>query len=122
MPAFSIADLAGELSWPASAHAGLVELAGGLGSPQAADGDGVDLVARVAPDLVVLVSGAGLGVLSAVRLAERALGGVRLVVYLNHFAPADEVHAANLRWLGRHSSAPVVVTVAELVERLAAPA
>jgi len=120
MPPFSIADLAGELSWPASAQAGLVELAGGLGSPQAADGDGVDLVARVAPDLVVLVSGAGLGALGAVRLAERALGGARLAVYLNHFAPADELHAANLRWLGEHCSAPVAVTPVELVEQLAA--
>jgi dethiobiotin synthetase len=52
---------------------GLVETAGGVRSPQADDGDVLDLVAAIAPDHVILVADAGLGTINAVRLSVAAL-------------------------------------------------
>lgn len=115
---FSLADLVGEMWWPTATDVGLVEQAGGLGSPQAADGDGVDLVKLLAPDRVVLVAPSGLGTLSHIRLALRALGSHAAVVFLNHFDGDDEVHAANRRWLGAHEDVAVVVDPQALADEL----
>jgi dethiobiotin synthetase len=112
---FSLADLVAETSWPPATQVGLVELAGGLGSPQASDGDGVDLVDLFAPDLVVLVAAAGLGTLSHINLARRALAGRAVGIYLNGFDPADEVHAANRRWLASNTDLSVTVRPDHLV-------
>ena len=65
-PPFTLADLERELRWPARSPGsrptvGVLEIAGGVRSPQAADGDAVDLVARLRPDDVVVVADAGLG-------------------------------------------------------------
>jgi dethiobiotin synthetase len=54
---FSLDDLMGELRWPSGVDVGLVECAGGVGSPQATYGDGVDVVKWLAADSVVLVAG-----------------------------------------------------------------
>ena len=70
---FTVADLMAELRWPAGAHVGLVEGAGGPRSPLAADGDNVDLARALRPDSVVLVAGAGLGTLNATLLSAAAL-------------------------------------------------
>jgi dethiobiotin synthetase len=113
---FTLADLVSELHWPHGTHVGLVEQAGGLGSPQAGDGDGADMVDLLQPDRVVLVAGAGLGTLSNIRLAARALSGHPLVVFLNRFDPGDELHAANRRWLIEHNNLAVAVATAELAE------
>ena len=113
---FSLDDLFGELRWPPGADVGLVECAGGVGSPQAANGDGAEVVERLAADTVVLVAGAGLGALNDVRLAARALSGHPLVVYLNHFGPDDEVHVRNRRWLADRDGLVVAVNVAQLAE------
>ncbi len=49
LPPFSVADLVGELRWPTErVQVGVVELAGGVRSPQAADGDVTDLAAALA--------------------------------------------------------------------------
>ncbi|HUB70051.1 MAG TPA: dethiobiotin synthase [Acidimicrobiales bacterium] len=111
---FGLAQLAAEISWPAGAAIGLVEMAGGLGSPQASDGDAVDFVQLLAPDCLVLVSGAGLGCLTNIRLAERALGERQFVVYLNYFDEHDAAHAANQRWLESHTSTAVCTSVGQL--------
>ncbi len=100
---FSLADLVGEISWPGATDCGLVELAGGIGSPQACDGDGIDLVNMLQPDQVVLVAAAGLGTLSNISLAARALGDRGLIVHLNWFDAFDEVHTANRGWLATHT-------------------
>ncbi len=113
---FSLDDLLGELHWPTGADMGLVECAGGVGSPQANDGDGVDVVERLAADSVVLVAGAGLGALNDVRMAARALSGHPLVVYLNQFDPEDELHVRNRRWLDEHDDLFVVVGIAQLAD------
>jgi dethiobiotin synthetase len=119
-PSFSIADLVSDLRWPADgADIGLVETAGGVRSPLAADGDCLDLCAALSPDVVVLVAHAGLGTINAVRLSTTAveavigLAGGRSaapIVVLNRFDNADPLHTRNLRWLREHDDYQVVVT------------
>ena len=113
---FSLDDLLRELRWPPGVDVGLVECAGGVGSPQADDGDGADLVERLAPELVVVVAGAGLGTLNEVRLAARALSGHPLFVYLNRYDGGDEVHVRNRRWLAEREYLLVTVSGGELAE------
>jgi dethiobiotin synthetase len=53
-PPFTIQDLTSELRWPADAvDVGLVETAGGVRSPLAADGDCLALCAALDPDVVL---------------------------------------------------------------------
>ncbi len=107
-PAPTVADLVGELAWPARAvDVGLVETAGGVRSPQADDGDVIDLAAAIAPDHLVLIADAGLGTINMVRLAMAALDDIlgdkrhrpAPVVVLNRFDPASDLHRRNLAWL-----------------------
>jgi len=102
-PPFSVAELARGLAWPSDGDVGLVESAGGLRSPLAADGDTVDLLGAIRPDVVVLVADAGLGTINAVRLCLDALDGAStvpaLVVVLNRFCESEPLHGANLQWL-----------------------
>jgi dethiobiotin synthetase len=101
-PRFAIGDLVAELTWPVGpVDVGLVETAGGVRSPLAADGDAVSLATALEPDLVMLVADAELGTLNLVRLSAEALREVpaRLVVVLNRFDPATELHGLNRDWL-----------------------
>jgi dethiobiotin synthetase len=111
LPPFSVADLLDEMAWPAQrVGVGVVELAGGIRSPQAGDGDSVDMVAALGPDVVVLVSDAGLGTVNAVRLSMDALSttsaahsGSSTVVVLNRFDGRHDLHRRNRQWLAeRH--------------------
>jgi dethiobiotin synthetase len=111
-PTITVADLVDELVWPAGTTLGLVETAGGVRSPIAHDADNADLAARLAPDLVVLVADAGLGTISAVRLAASALTAP--VVVLNRFDPADDLHRRNRAWLAERDGFAVVVDPAAL--------
>ena len=120
LPPISLDDILRELCWPPGVDLGLVECAGGVASPQAADADVVDLVERLAPDLALLVAGAGLGALNDVRLAARALAGHPLVVYLNHFDAGDELHVRNRRWLADRDGLFVTVRTDVLAEALLA--
>lgn len=97
--AFGVADLVAELEWPRDCDVGLVETAGGIRSPIAADGDCLDLVEQLAPEAVVLVADAGLGVINAVRLCLGALGRARPIVVLNRFDATHDLHRRNLAWL-----------------------
>ena len=104
MPPFTVSDLVGELAWPNDGvDVGLVETAGGVRSPQADDGDVCDMMAALAPDLVVLVADAGLGTISNIRLTMDALagvpGGVPVVVVLNRYDGRHEIHRRNYEWL-----------------------
>ena len=123
-PPFTLADLVAELRWPArrdgaGPSVGLVETAGGVRSPQAADGDAVGLAGLLRPDVVVLVADAGLGTINAVRLSLAALrsAGVpaasRPVVVLNRFAEGDDLHRRNRSWLADADGTDVVVTPGE---------
>ena len=103
-PAFAIGDLVTELRWPDEVvDVGLVETAGGVRSPLAADGDCLALCEAVAPDACVLVADAGLGTINAVVLSVDALCALDapILVVLNRFDPAVELHARNVEWLRR---------------------
>ena len=106
-----------------SLDVGLVELVGGVRSPIAHDGDGVDLIAALRPDLVVVVADAGLGTINAVRTTLDSLAGVGapIVVHLNRFDPSAELHARNRAWFadlwqGRKGAPTVTVDVADLAD------
>ena len=100
-PPFTIQDLMAELRWPDAVDVGLVETAGGMRSPLAADGDCLALCEALDPDVVVLVADAGLGTINAVRLTLNALGplAARAAVVLNRFDPQSDLHRRNLEWL-----------------------
>lgn len=116
-PTFGLAHLVDELAWSEGDGRGLVgvvETAGGLRSPQAHDGDGVELAAELGADLVVLVGDAGLGTINGVRLSVEALATAQLdgatVVVLNRFDPDDPLHVANRAWLEERYRLDVLVT------------
>ena len=113
---FTVADLIAEMHWPAEAvRMGVVETAGGVRSPQASDGDSTDLVAALAPDVVVLVADAGLGTINGVRLSMDALhtvtgamSSVLTVVALNRFDGHHDLHQRNRQWLAARCDYTVV--------------
>jgi len=119
-PSFSIATLIDELAWPSEAvDIGLVESAGGVRSPQAADGDVVSLCAALHPDLVLLVADAGLGTINAVRLTVGVLADQVVVVVLNRFDPANDLHVRNRDWLREEDGLHVVVVPGQDAELVA---
>jgi dethiobiotin synthetase len=100
-PPFTVADLAAEVAWPAGVDVGVVETAGGVLSPAAADGTSLDLAAALEPDELVLVADAGLGTINGVRLslaavaAHAGLAATPVVVVLNRYDDTDRLHRAN---------------------------
>jgi dethiobiotin synthetase len=112
---FTIADLVDELAWPAVVGVGLVEAAGGVRSPLAADGDAVAFAAALRPDRVILVADAGLGTINGVRLSVAALAPWPVTVVLNRFDPGDDLHVRNLEWLGGVDGYDVVTDAEDLV-------
>jgi dethiobiotin synthetase len=118
LPPFAVADLAREVQWPDRIDVGLVEAVGGPRSPLAADGDTVDLVAALAPDVVVIVAEAGLGVINAVRLSVAPFDGRQVVVALNRYDGTDDLHLRNRGWLSDRAGVEVVVAPDALATRL----
>jgi len=106
-------------SWPGRApDIGFVELAGGVRSPMAHDGDGVDLISALNPDIVLLVADAGLGTINSVRLSRAAISTAdapRTIVALNRYDDSVALHRDNRRWLITHDGVEVVVSIGELV-------
>ncbi|MDQ6617174.1 MAG: dethiobiotin synthase [Actinomycetota bacterium] len=117
-PAFTIADLAGELAWPDAVDIGLIEGVGGVRSPLAIDGDCVDLIAAVGPDVVALVAEAGLGTVNLVRMSTDGLRGSRVVVYLNWFDHGVDLHRRNREWLEERMDLTVESDLGLLHQRL----
>ena len=112
---FTVADLVGELAWPPAVGVGLVEAAGGVRSPVAADGDAVALAQALHPERVVLVADAGLGTINGVRLSADALAPWPVTVVLNRFDPADDLHLRNHEWLGGRDGYEVATEPDDLV-------
>ena len=119
---FTIDDLVRELRWPRGTAVGLVETAGGVRSPLAADGDNVALIDALAPALVLLVADAGLGTINLVRLSVGVLAPHRVVVALNRFDPADDLHARNRAWLSDNDALDVVTSPEEATSLVASRA
>ena len=127
LPPFTVAELVDEMVWPVDrVQVGVVETAGGVRSPQASDGDVVDLAAALAPDLVVLVSDAGLGTINGVRMSMDALaGGVSgdvggpvagTLVVLDRFDGHHDLHRRNREWLAGRDGYRVLVVPGEVSE------
>jgi dethiobiotin synthetase len=115
-PPVVLADLVDELAWPADEPAvRWVEAVGGVRSPIAEDGDTVDLCRALRPDLVVLDAPAALGPMGDVRLAAGALAPWPVVVVLNRFDGADDLHRRNAAWLRDRDGLHVVTSVDDLV-------
>jgi dethiobiotin synthetase len=114
----SISELIAEIRWPAGVDLGCVEIAGGLRSPITHDADSVELIARLAPDAVVLVADAGLGTINSVRLSLAAVPRMRVHVYLNRFDATNDLHARNRAWLLDVYGIATSVTITELLDRI----
>jgi dethiobiotin synthase len=121
LPPFTIADLAAGLG-DNDRDVVFVESAGGVRSPIAIDGDTVDLTTACAPSVVVLVADAGLGTISAVRLAVGALAEATpsdaVIVYLNRYEDRDELHRRNRDWLRARDDLEIVTDPEALASRL----
>ncbi len=120
LPEFTVADLTREITDSAPAEAVvLVESAGGVRSPLAADGDTVALANALQPALVILVADSELGTINLVRLSAAVFAPLRVVVYLNRFDHADELHRANREWLITREGLEVVAEP-EALEKIVA--
>jgi dethiobiotin synthetase len=114
-PPVVLAELLAELRWPdQGVDVGLVEGAGGVCSPIAEDADGAALARALEPDLVVVVTDAGLGTIHAVRSSVLALAGLPVRVLLNRYDDSD-LHRRNLAWLRERDGLDVSVDPADLV-------
>ncbi|TAN34959.1 hypothetical protein EPN29_01195 [bacterium] len=120
-PAYTIGELVAELDW-GPAQVGLIEGAGGVRSPLAADGDTASLAQAIRPDRVILVADAGLGAIHAVRSSLDGLSGLAVTVFLNRFEATDEVHATNRSWLANQDGLEVATRVTDLTELVLAAA
>ncbi len=113
--AFTMSELLSELRWPADVEVALIESAGGARSPLTADGDTTDLIRHVRPDLVLLVSDPGLGMINAVRLSAAALAPTDAIVFVNRYNGDDDLHRSNVAWL-RDDGYRVVTSIDALIE------
>lgn len=108
LPPFTLAELLPD--WPTPVEVGVVETAGGVRSPLAADGDCADYARLLDPDLVLLVADAGLGTINLVRLSTAALAPLAVRVLLNRFDPGSDLHQRNRAWLQEEDRFDVVTT------------
>ena len=119
---FTAADLVAELTFPDGTDVGLVETVGGVRSPMASDADSAAFAGLVRADVAVLVADAALGTINAVRLSAGALDPtVPVVVVLNRYDPAVDLHARNRAWLADRDGFRIVTAVGELAEAVLAP-
>ncbi|MCU1430003.1 MAG: hypothetical protein JWL83_4003 [Actinomycetia bacterium] len=117
-PPFTIDDLVREMQPFDDATITFVEGAGGPRSPIAYDGDTVDLAVALPTDVVVLVADSALGTINAVRLCAAALEPWPLVVALNRYDDADDLHRRNAEWLHTREGLEVVTNPEALATKL----
>lgn len=117
-PPISLAELVADLTLPGDGVC-LVEGVGGPRSPLADDGDTVALAAALDADVVLLVAQPGLGVVNDVLLGVDAFAGRDVVVFLNRYDAALDLHRRNRSWLTDSAGLKVIVELDELTEMLA---
>jgi len=115
-----LSELVAEVQWPRELDVGFVETAGGVRSPIADDGDNVDVVRALAPDVVLLVADAGLGTINSVRMSVDALAPQTPIVFLNRYDDGDDTHRRNLEWLRDVDHLDVVTTIDDLATQISA--
>lgn len=127
LPMPTQAELLAELVWPSTDGApvdvGWLETVGGPRSPIAVDGDAVTLIDQVDPDLLVLVADAGLGTVNAVLLSVAPFDDRSVLVLLNRYDDADDLHRRNADWLrtwAERQGPEVFVDLGALAERISA--
>lgn len=113
-PRILLPELLDEIVWPANLDVGAVETVGGPRSPLAHDGDSIDFIHRLQPDVALLIADAGLGALNAIRLSLAALESLKTIVFLNRFDAANELHQLNRRWLVERDGTATAIAVGEL--------
>ena len=105
-----------ELAWPPAVGVGVVEAAGGVRSPVAADGDAVEAGRGAAPR----AGAAGRRRRSGhdqrrAPVSGRVGAGGRRPAVLNRFDPGDELHLRNHDWLAGRDGYDVVTDPDDLV-------
>ncbi len=112
----TVNNLAFSVAWQPGVDIGLVELSGGVRSPQAVDGDGVDLANLLKPHAVVLVTEAELGCINLVRMSLNGLKNVQgpdgnpvpVITVLNRFTTDNDIQRRILEWLRDQDGIQVV--------------
>ncbi len=116
---FVLRDLVDSVKWRGESDIGIVELAGGIRSPQCEDSDALGFVKAIEPDLVILVSDARLGAINSIRSALDSFKVEKykpknLIVFLNFFDEKERVQVLNREWLSRKYEISVFTNVMEL--------
>jgi dethiobiotin synthetase len=118
----TLAELSSELDrgWPPGpVDIGVVEGAGGVASPLAIDGDTASLARRLKADVAIVVGEPRLGIINAARLARLALRPVPVVIHLNRYEPAGELHQRNREWLAGQDGFIVTTSLSDLADVIA---
>jgi dethiobiotin synthetase len=113
----ALADLVAETRVPIDGLL-LVEGVGGARSPLAHDGDTVALADALGADHVVVVAGAELGTINAVRMTAAVFAPRSVTIFLNRFDPDVQLHKSNRDWLVDVDGYDVVTTIDGLVDRV----
>jgi dethiobiotin synthetase len=121
-PAPTLSELSDELDrgWPHDpVEVGVVEGAGGVASPLSIDGDTASLTRRIRADIAIVVGEPQLGIINSARLARLALRPLPVVVHLNRYEPADELHRRNREWLAVQDGFKVTTSLSALADIVA---
>ena len=113
---FSVTELINELDLPSSGIA-LIEGVGGPRSPLASDGDSVAFLNILDPHEVVLIAETRLGVINDVLTSCDAIGR-DVLVFLNRFSEADDLHELTLSWLRKESGLSVFTDIESLADEV----
>jgi dethiobiotin synthetase len=115
----TLSELSDELDrgWPRDqVEVGVVEGAGGVASPLSIDGDSASLTRRIKADVAIVVGEPQLGIINSARLARLALRPLPVVVYLNRYESANELHRRNREWLAVQDGFEVTTSLSALAD------
>ena len=113
-----LGELVAETAFPA-VDITFVETAGGVRSPIASDGDCLDFVRALHPDVIVLCADAGLGTINSVRLCLTAIHSPTVITFLNRFDGHTPLHALNRNWLRDTDGYAIATSIRELADHIA---
>jgi len=91
-----------------------IEGAGGLLSPLTLDGDNLEFLKLLRPNLVIAVAISGLGVINLVKMTAGYLSEFQVAFFLNYYDSISEVHKESFEWLTRVENLNVFISLEEL--------